>query len=97
MPFSEGQLQEAGVVVAIAVADCRNDGWRLAIRSEGGVQRIAGEGPAEQKLAGVRDGGPGIERVIRKHEAVAVGVVGVTRDESGGATCKAGHTGATVG
>ena len=85
MPVRERQLQETGVVVAIAVTDCCNDGRRLTIRSEGAVDGIAGKGPAEGEEAGIGDASPGIERVRDAHRAVRC----VVRDERGRATCSA--------
>lgn len=79
MPVGDGQLQEAGIIVAVAVADGGGERWRLATDPEGGVEGIANQSPTEVKHPGAGDTGPGIVRVRDIH------VARVVHDEGSGA------------
>src|SRR5437016_6350003 len=88
MPVCESQLQEAGIVVAITVADGCEERRRLAVGTKGAVDGIVAQGPAEHKSAGVGDASPRVERVRGAH------ITDVVRYERGRTACGATHAGA---
>src|SRR6266550_7380285 len=90
MPVCESQLQEAGIVVAITVADGCEERRRLAVGTKGAVDGIVAQGPAEHKSAGVGDASPRVERVRGAH------ITDVVRYERGRTACGATHAGAIV-